>query len=435
MSELPVNCFLLRYNEIGLKGNNRWQFEQKLLNNISRRLEERKSFNYYRDQGRFALKKRDDTFFSDDEKAIALTAMTQTFGLESYSPATFTMPDADEIMEIIETNFPAAYDKIKAQLPAGEELTFRVRCRRAWKKFPYTSKEMELKIAESLLDKYGDMKVNLNKAILTVGLEIRPDRAFIHFENFKGLGGLPVGSSDPTLCLLSGGIDSPVAAFKAMQRGCHVDSITFESFPYTQPELIDKVAGIKNILDKYQDTKGRFFACNMAESQKMIRDNCSERLRTILYRRIMMRISTVVAAYLKTRTLLTGEAVGQVASQTLKNMDVINRASDILVLRPLVCMDKNEAIAIAEKAGTFALSNIQCADSCTTFAPNKPATNANTHIVDDNESRMDMDAALRDCLKNTHLIDTETLERTEVPLLIDIYEKHYAHSWCPQVAE
>ena len=432
MSELPVNCFLLRYNEIGLKGNNRWQFEQKLLNNISRRLEVRNDFNYYRDQGRFALKKKDDTFFSDDEKAIALTAMTQTFGLESYSPATFTMPDYEEIMEIIEKHFPAAYQKAKANLAPGEELTFRVRCRRAWKKFPYTSNEMEIRIAESLLSKYKDMKVNLKKAVLTVGLEIRPDRAFIHLENFKGLGGLPVGSSDPVLCLLSGGIDSPVAAFKAMQRGCHVDSITFESFPYTQPELIDKVAKIKNILDNYQDTDGRFFACNMAEAQKMIRDNCSERLRTILYRRIMMRVSSVVASYLKTRALLTGEAVGQVASQTLKNMDVINRASDILVLRPLVCMDKNEAIAIAEKAGTFDISNIQCADSCTTFAPNKPATNANVYIVEENEARMDMDAALRDCLKNTHLIDTKTLERTEVPLLIDIYEQHYVKRWIKQ---
>ncbi|WDE95631.1 tRNA 4-thiouridine(8) synthase ThiI [Lentisphaera profundi] len=429
MSNIPVNCFLLRYNEIGTKGKNRWQFEQKLLNNISRQLTNRNEFNYYRDQGRFALKKRDNSFFSPKEIQIATEALNRTFGLESYAPGIMTDPDSDTILELIEKHFPSAYELGKNQLLPQQDYTCRVRCRRSWKKFPYTSKEMEINIADKILPSYDDLKVNLKKAHLTIGVEIRPDIAFIHFQDYKGLGGLPVGSSDPVLCLLSGGIDSPVAAFKAMQRGSHVNSVTFESFPYTQPELIDKVAKLQNILDRYQDRPAQFYACNMAESQKMIRDKCSERFRTILYRRIMMRVSSVLAVHLKAKALLTGEAVGQVASQTLANMDTINRSTDTLVLRPLVCMDKNEVIAIAEKAGTFDVSNIQCADSCTTFAPGKPATNGNPRLLEEQETRYEASDAIIDCLKNTRLIDTHSLEETPVPELIEIYEQNFKRQW------
>lgn len=143
----------------------------------------------------------------------------------------------------------------------------------------------------------------------------------------------------------------------------------------------------------------------------------------------MMRVSTVLADHLKTKALLTGEAVGQVASQTLANMDTINRATNTLVLRPLVCMDKNEVITIAEKAGTFEVSNIQCADSCTTFAPGKPATNGNPRLLEDQERRYEASDAIIDCLKHTRLIDTNTLEETPVPELIDIYEKKYKNEW------
>ena len=400
-----------------------------MLNNIKRQLRNPAKFNYYRDQGRFALKKKDDSFFTAKDIKIAREALDRTFGLESYAPAVFTEPDADKIFDLINEHFPAAYELGQKTLSNGEEYTFRVRCRRSWKKFPYTSKEMEMQIAENIMPNRDDLVVNLINAHLTVGVEVRPDRAFIHFQDYKGLGGLPVGSSSPVLCLLSGGIDSPVAAFKAMQRGSHVNSITFESFPYTQPELIDKVANLKNILDRFQDYPGKFFACNMAESQKMIRDDCSERFRTLLYRRIMMRVSSVVAELLKTKVLLTGEAVGQVASQTLANMDSINRATETLVLRPLVCMDKNEVISIAEKAGTFAVSNIQCADSCTTFAPGKPATNANPKLLSDQEKRYDAHAAIIDCLKNTRVIDTETMEENPIPELIEIYEKKFRYLW------
>ena len=143
----------------------------------------------------------------------------------------------------------------------------------------------------------------------------------------------------------------------------------------------------------------------------------------------MMRVSSVVAELLKTKVLLTGEAVGQVASQTLANMDTINRATDTLVLRPLVCMDKNEVIAIAEKAGTFEVSNIQCADSCTTFAPGKPATNANPRLLEGQEKKYDANAAIIDCLKNTRVIDTVTMEETHIPELIEIYEEKFRHLW------
>ena len=177
------------------------------------------------------------------------------------------------------------------------------------------------------------------------------------------------------------------------------------------------------------DFPSKYFACNMAESQKMIRDDCSERFRTLLYRRIMVRVSSVLAEFVQAKALLTGEAVGQVASQTLTNMDAIARASDTLVLRPLVCMDKNEAIAIARKAGTFDISNIECADSCTTFAPAKPATNAKPRLLDEQEAKFDLNAAIIDCLKNTRLIDSNTLQESEVPGLVELYEEKFKAQW------
>jgi thiamine biosynthesis protein ThiI len=288
---------------------------------------------------------------------------------------------------------------------------------------------MEVMLAEELLGRWSNLKVDLGSPELEIGLEVREDTAFIFFETLQGPKGLPVGSSDKVLALMSGGIDSPVACHRAMQRGSHVDYITFHSHPYTSIDGIEKIAKLITICDDYQEKPGKFFSCNLVEAQKMIRDRCFPKMRTILYRRMMMRISAVLSRMLKSKALLTGESVAQVASQTLANMHCINRATDMLILRPLVSMDKNETIAIAERIGTLETSNIPAADSCTTFAPKKAATNAKLHMVEKTELNLEMDDLIRLCLKDTVLIDQETMEETPQPRLLELFEKHFVGRW------
>ena len=245
---------------------------------------------------------------------------------------------------------------------------------------PATREELDL------FYKHG-IGVVLDEADITLGVEVRDEFAIVFFESFKAPGGLPVGSNPRVLTLLSVGIDSPVAAWQIMKRGSPTEFITFHSAPYTPPETIDKVRSLVRILNRFQ-RHGRLFIVNLAEFQKAVRDNCSERMRTVLYRRAMFRIAEAVARREDCRALVTGEALGQVASQTVVNMDTINRAVDMLVLRPLVGADKLETIAVAERIGTMKLSSVQVPDSCTVFAPSSPATAVPAAIALKEESKI-----------------------------------------------
>ncbi len=417
----PFNCIILRYNEIGLKGDNRGDFEKIFRANIRHSLPQIVEPRFLIDQGRHALRRRDNAAFDEAEIKHMRERLPRVFGLETFSPAVMMAPNADEV---IATATQLALDAL-AQTAAGS--SFRVRVRRAWKKFPYSSRELEIAIAESV-GKQRDFKFDLEKAETTLYVEVREDIAYIYFEVCAAHGGLPVGSSHRVLALLSGGLDSPVACVRTMKRGAPVDYITFHSFPYTKPELLDKIAGIAQTLDTWQGRSGALHACNMAEAQKMIRDSeAPERFRTLLYRRLMLRCSTVLAARLHARALVTGETAAQVASQTLPNMDSIGRATDLLVLRPLVSFDKNETMALARVYGTYHASNVQCEDSCTTFAPKSPATHANPWLLNQAERCFDLDAALVSMLSQTCVLDPVTRAETPVPGLVQLYRNHFAY--------
>ena len=425
----PFNTILLRYSEIGIKGNNRRIFEAQLLNNIKNTLKDIPNLDFIYDFGRFALIHEDESPFSEDEIELIRENLSKVFGLETFSPGFIVDSDWESIKDCVMENIPAVYETHAKGLAEGEMIQYRARARRSYKKFPYRSNEIEIKLAEEILDKYPNIKVNLDKPDMYVGVEVREDCTYIFFEFIKGPGGLPVGSSDKVLSLMSGGIDSPVACYHAMKRGSHVDYLTFHSHPYTSNNVLEKLAQLINSLDPRQDKPGKYFACNLVEAQKMIRDRCMPRLRTILYRRMMMRIATVLSRCLKSKALLTGESVGQVASQTLRNMDCINRSTDMLILRPLVGFDKNETIAIADKIGTFEISNIPAADSCTTFAPKKPATNANMFLITQTEKKLDMDDAIRACLKDLVIINQQTMESEPYEKALKVFEKNYAGRW------
>lgn len=366
------NSIICRYHEIATKGNNRNMFERCLVENIRHLLDGAASCRVHRVRGRVWVEPKHEGDFMPEELAAIKPQLAKVFGLESFSPAARVAVDMDVIRaKAVEL----AREVLTPVFAEKENITFRVRARRSFKKFPFRSQEIEIDLVTSIAKEFGDdrFQIDLKHAEYTLGVEVRDEFALLYWDEFKSPGGLPVGSNPRVLTLLSGGIDSPVAAWMIMKRGCPTDFITFHSAPYTPQETTDKVRGIAEFLNGWQ-IHGKLHLCNLAPLQKLIRDNCTERFRTVLYRRAMLRISEQVARSTGCRALVTGEAVGQVASQTLVNMNTINRAIDMLVLRPLVGTDKLETIRIAEMIGSYDLSNTQVPDSCTVFAPASPAT-------------------------------------------------------------
>jgi thiamine biosynthesis protein ThiI len=368
------NAIICRYHEIAIKGNNRLMFENRMIENLYYLLSEIKDIKVFRVRGRIWIEHKDKSEFTDSELNIVKQQLTKAFGLESFSPVIMCKSELDALKAVVDRScrsyFTDAFEKQKV-------VSFRIRAKRSDKKFPLESKQIEIELAREVGKEYDydSLNIDLENADITIWCEVREEFSFVYYETCKAPGGLPVGCNSPVLTLLSGGIDSPVACYKIMKRGCRTDFITFHSAPYTPMDSVDKVKRIASVINGYQKPT-RLFICNLAPIQKLIRDNCEARFRTVLYRRMMMRISEAVAIKHKRYALVTGESVGQVASQTVVNMGTINSTIEMLILRPLVGTDKNEAIDIARKIGTYEISKEQVPDSCTVFAPPSPATSA-----------------------------------------------------------
>ena len=386
------NAVICRYHEIATKGDNRSFFERTMLENLKRILrDEFPDLRYRRVRGRLYMEFADKRDFEATELArVSELLQLRALGIENFSPAIITVPDMEKISETIKTAgatiFPAAIEKAHKE---ERTLRFRIRARRSDKNFPLRSQEIEIALCCLLGGIYGreNLKLDLDDADITVGVEVREEMAIIYLESFPAPGGLPVGCNDRTLALLSGGIDSPVACYLTMKRGSPVDFIGFHSEPYTPPETVEKVQRIANYLNTFQQP-GRLYMVNLVELQKLIRDNCNPRYRTVLYRRLMFRIAEYIARKRKIGALLTGESLGQVASQTLVNMHTIGNAVNMLILRPLCGQDKMETIDIARKIGTFELSKEQVPDSCTVFAPDRPSTRVSVEDAEAEEARI-----------------------------------------------
>ena len=366
------NAIICRYHEIATKGHNRNMFERCLVDNIRHQTKAVAPCKVQRVRGRVWLEPKEERDFTPGEVAGLCSQLKKVFGLETFSPVVKLPVDMDAIREAAVKMAPEA---LKPYLEEKERITFRIRARRSNKRFPLRSQEVEIDLL-SAIDRAtggGHLQLDLDNAEVTLGCEIRDEFSVLFWEQYQAPGGLPVGSNPKVLTMLSGGIDSPVAAYMVMKRGCATDYLTFHSSPYTPPETVDKVRGIAEHINSYQ-TKGTLYAANLAPLQNLIRDCCGERFRTVLYRRAMFRIAQMHAEKCGCRAIVTGEAVGQVASQTLVNMNTINRSIDMLVLRPLVGADKLETIRIAEEIGTFEMSSVQVPDSCTVFAPSSPST-------------------------------------------------------------
>lgn len=352
--------FLLKLGEIVLKGANKRQFENKLRQNVRRRMKKYGNFDVYILQSTVYVEPMDEEADVDG----AWEACRSIFGVVSLCRCRPCAKDLDAI-----------FDTAMAYL--GDDLSmaksFKVESRRSDKRFPLTSIGLSQEIGGRLAEAFPDVTVDVHHPDYTVYVEVRDRAAYVHGPAEPGAGGLPTGVGGRAMLLLSGGIDSPVACYLTMKRGSNVDFLAFHSAPYTPPETTDKIRRIAGYLNGFQQS-GRLYLCNIAELQKAIRDNCNPRLRTVLYRRMMFRIGERIARRTRCLALLTGESLGQVASQTLVNMGTIGAATSLLVLRPLVGLDKLDSVRYAEAIGTFELSRQQVPDSCTVFAPDSPAT-------------------------------------------------------------
>lgn len=378
---------LLKNGEIALKGLNRRTFEDQLIKNLRRRLSPLGSWQISAAQSTVtAIPVEDGT-----DMDAAADVCAKVFGFVGYSKALMVEKDMDVIRSVTGDYLAPALQS------AG---TFKVCAKRADKKFPFTSPEICAEMGGVLLSRFPHLRVDVHDPDLTVNIEVRDKAAFIHGNQQKGAGGLPSGSAGKAAVLISGGIDSPVAAWMMSKRGLQLEAIHFASPPYTSERAEKKV---RDLLGKVALYSGRIrlHVVPFTDLQEAIRDNCPEELFTILMRRCMMRIAERIAAENDCGALITGESVGQVASQTLYALACTDEATTMPVFRPLIGMDKNEVIEISRRIDTFDLSILPYEDCCTVFTPKHPRTHPKLFYVKQAENLLDLERLCAEAVAGT----------------------------------
>jgi thiamine biosynthesis protein ThiI len=348
----------VRYHEIALKGKNRPFFVERLVENLRLATADLGVSRVASLHGRILVELPDSLAWD-----LARERVSRVLGVANFSPVHECPPDLDTLQ------------REAALLLQGSPCTsFRVSTKRSHKGFPKTSMEIDRELGGALKAATG-MKVSLEAPEVTVFVEVLRDRILYSLEKHPGPGGFPAGSSGRVATLLSGGIDSPVAAYRMMKRGCRVVLVHFHAFPLQDRTTIDKTRELARILTRYQ-YRSRLLLVPFGPLQQTIVASCPSPLRVVLYRRFMVRIAEALSARHGAKALVTGESLGQVASQTLDNMAVIDEAARGPILRPLVGMDKDEITAEARRLGTFAVSTLPDQDCCQLFVPRSPATAA-----------------------------------------------------------
>ncbi len=371
---------LIRYGEIGLKGANRPWFERQLQLNLKDALTGVPGVEVHRSRGRMRI--------SADQPAEAWAdRAAKVFGVESVSPAIPVLADPEELSVAGIREVAKALQK---DFPGDGPVSFRVLVNRADKRFPMTAAQLERHIAERVMPTQPRLHVQLKAPELALEVDLRDHGCWMFARRIQGPGGLPVGTVGRAMCLLSGGIDSPVAAWMSMKRGVRVDFVSFYSFPYVGPQTREKILKIAENLAEWQPTT-TIHMVPFADYQVAIRDHCPPAYRTVLYRRAMQRIASKLAWRRKCKMLITGESLGQVASQTMQNMATIEDASYLPVMRPLVGMDKQEIIARARQIGTYRLSTLPAPDCCTVFQPESPVLYGRAAEAQAAEEALDLD--------------------------------------------
>ena len=372
-----MDSVLIRYHEIALKKGNRAYFTELLKRNILAAVKDLGAKEIRSLPARLLL-----TFRNEIDPDTLIKRMSSVFGIANFSLVQRTERDIEQLRRQILTGLDGA--------PFS---SFRIDTQRGDKTFPLNSPEINRQLGAAVQEKSG-ARVDLTNPEFTVHVEILPKDAFFGYNKLPGAGGLPVGASGRLMALISGGFDSPVAAYRMMQRGCRVNFVHFHSAPYQDKTSQDKVQQLVKLLTRHQ-FQSRLYMVPFGEIQRQIVAAVARPLRVVLYRRMMLRIAEQIARKEKARALITGESLGQVASQTLENMTVIQQAVTMPILRPLVGMDKQEIIDQARRIGSFETSSIPDQDCCQLFVPKHPATKGRLDDVEADEAKLQVTELVR----------------------------------------
>ena len=378
---------LVKYGEMALKGLNKKTFEDMLIKNIKRRLKPLGHLQMTSAQSTTYITPLDE----DIDLNEAADRVGKIFGIATYCRACVCEKDFEDICN-------KSYEYLEDVLSCAK--TFKVNAKRSDKAFPMKSPEICMELGGKLLEKFPHLTVDVKNPEVTVTVEIRDENAFVHAENIKGAGGLPVGSSGKAMLLLSGGIDSPVAGYMMAKRGIHIAAIHYVSPPYTSDRAQLKV---EQLCQKLTDYCGgiAFYCVPFTELQEAIKDHCPEEFFTIIMRRLMMEIAQRIAEKDNCLALITGESVGQVASQTMAAMVCTDAACRIPVFRPCVGMDKTEIIEIARKIDTFDTSVLPYEDCCTVFTPRHPKVRPVLSDVEKAQNSFDFEPLIQKAVEGT----------------------------------
>ena len=377
---------LVKNGEIVLKGLNRSTFEDILIKNMRRRLASVGQFTFRKSQSTIVAEPVDDDIDFDE----AVSQVSRVFGIVGFSVAAVCEKDIEEIKR---TTLEFLGDELR------HVRTFKVNGKRSDKKFPMTSPEIAAEVGAHILSNIHPLKVDVHEPELTVTVEVR-DQVLIHGNQRKGAGGLPIGSSGKAALLLSGGIDSPVAGYMMAKRGLMLDAVHFVSPPYTSKRAELKVHARAKLVSRYAG-RIKLYVVPFTEIQEAIKDHCPEDMFTLIMRRLMMRIAQQIAVGDGCKALITGESLGQVASQTIDALHCTNAVATVPVFRPLIGMDKDEIIDIARRIDTFETSLQPFEDCCTVFTPKHPKTRPTVEMLEEAEAQFDFAPLIERAVKES----------------------------------
>lgn len=391
--DLMKEIILIKNGELSLKGLNRREFENVLVGNIKRRLKDIMDCRVSKSQSTIMVEPVDENADMDE----AAEAVSRIFGIAGYSRAAQVEKDMDVIKA-------SAIEYLREDLESVA--TFKVEARRSDKSFPLKSPEISREVGAHILRNFPHIKVDVHNPEITVYVEVRDRYAFIHGDQIKGAGGMPVGTAGKAAILISGGLDSPVAAYMMAKRGLVLTGIHFASPPYTSQRAEEKV---HMLMKEVSEWSGRMdlYVVPFTEIQEQIREKCPEEMFTIIMRRMMVLVAEKVALENDCKALITGESLGQVASQTLEALACTDAVAGMPVFRPLIGMDKEEIVDISRKIGTYETSIQPYEDCCTVFTPRHPKLKPRKHMIEEAEKALDMEELVKRAAEGVRLVKIE----------------------------
>ncbi len=377
------------FGEIFLKGKNRNIFYKQAIDNIKRNIRDIKHGNIYTESSKLYIEADRQDFDKLKENIL------KVFGISYLAYVLKTNKDLDSIYDATKEVVQSSYE--------DNNYTFKVESRRTDKTFKLKSPELSAKIGGFMLRDFANLRVDVHNPDFKIYIDVK-ENVYVYADRFEGLGGLPIGSSGKGLLLLSGGIDSPVAGFMVAKRGMKIDCLHFHSYPFTSKRALQKAIDLGEILSAYTG-KMTIYSINLADIYKAINQNCDRRETTILSRRFMMRIANKIAESKEYQALITGESLGQVASQTIESISVINDSSERPILRPLVAMDKKDIIDISYKIGSYEKSIEPYDDCCSIFAPDSPLTKPKLKYIKMSEEKLDIEKLENEAIDKMEIIE------------------------------